>query len=81
LTLNRRGPADLLAGMRSFRRSNRSLGASFAGESLVGSGGNKVCVPRIPREVLSLPIFPELAEEEIETVSKAVVEFMERVKS
>jgi len=36
--------------MRSFRRSNRSLGASFAGESLVGSGGNKVCVPRIPPE-------------------------------
>ena len=36
---------------------------------------------RASREVLSLPIFPELAEEEIETVSKAVVEFMERVKS
>ena len=32
------------------------------------------------RELLSLPIFAELSEEEIDTVAQAVVQFMERVR-
>lgn len=35
---------------------------------------------RASKEVLSLPVFPELTEEEVNWVSEAVIEFMERVR-